>query len=260
MFRTFRGGLRASIMLVAGIGGTAILSHSHTLIDPADVFAAAIFGCTGAITGWRWYASRPIGRRVAWATFFGLLVATGGGATKNLVLWAAGVDVVPGPSWMTNPAYFSAAVIGALVGYALASEGRHTEPRVSNSLTAADIFGAQVFAVTTATDLVARLVPSSLGAIASIILLSALCAVGGGIHRDLWILRTVPYAIRSAYGISAALSASILIACVLGLGWSVPVSQGASLAIGTLIALLLRDFEIDAAVFSRPGGVPSRVK
>lgn len=178
------------------------------LLETADLVATAVFALT-AVWG---LIGRTSGQRRLSRLVFGIAIAlctaNGGGTTRDLLGFLAGAQEHLIPFWVRDPRVLVVTLVGGAVGWWLARRGS-MEGRWADGAELADAWGLGLFAVMGA----GKVVPwvADLGAWGPVIAIAAgtLSAAGGGILRDVLIVDRPAFALRSCYGLAAAMGASV---------------------------------------------------
>lgn len=186
-------------------GGNAGLS----LFCTADLAGVALFAFAGAFEAARWFAAKGYSGilKFALSILAGFATATaGGGIVRDALL--SSVE----PWFLSAPLHVAAAIFAALIGYASHGLARLAD---STALRLLDHAALGVFAAGGASIIGAGVVgvPSHETFVLAFLFAGA-TAAGGGVLRDLILLRRAPVGLTSAYALSAATGGLFHIAAI----------------------------------------------
>ena len=182
-------------------------SDDQLLLFAADLAGVAIFAFLGAHETARITANRfrPVAFHLIFSLFAGLVTATAGGGVVRDVL------MVGSPPWfLSAPLHVVVAVMAALFGYAM-----HRDVGLAKSATfrILDHVSLGVFSACGA-SIALQQTPVEFGAEAYVdaFLFAGATATGGGILRDVLLLRRAPVGLRTTYTFCAAVGGLIYVA------------------------------------------------
>lgn len=193
-----------------------LTAHQHTVILSLDLFGTAVFAITGALRGFR-----------ARLDFLGILVlacavGVGGGMTRDALIGAT-----PVAAFMDSRYIILCALCGAAMFF--------LAPRLDdrwNIIPVLDALGLGVFTAIGAE----KALQHGCGEVA-ITLCGVITAVGGGVLRDLFVMR-IPAVLRSDFYATASLIGGLIFVGLIT--WFPDVSYISRFLIVSLVTLLLR--------------------
>ena len=168
--------------------------------DILELTATVVFAAGGAVAAAVTLQpdSSP-GRRLVLISLAAFLTANGGGTIRDVLS-------LEWPFWLQHPEY---AIIPALISSFAGIATIQASPQIVLAFRVCDHFATGIFAslgVMKAADLVS---PDKPGFMLMALLVGTLTAIGGGVFRDCLILRKVPYALASTYGMCAVMGSLV---------------------------------------------------
>ena len=201
--RTHFDYLRAIMLLATGVLLVGLMDRSGSdsrmldvgyLFDTLDLFATAIFAASAAAVAVQATVGMPFGiRRDLIIISAAFLTANGGGTARDILSmqtifwWNAGVY----------------AVLSIAIGYFAARCSLRCNSATKRLMDVFDNCSAGVFAASGVLQAAVMIPPTETGFLFLAAFMGTVTAIGGGILRDLLLLRRAPIAFTTTYGIAA---------------------------------------------------------
>ena len=191
--------------LTIGIVGAALLLTKSETLEPTDLplteiyaqldlVATIVFAIGGAAVAVAHAGSMPFGPRrdlVFMACAF--LTANGGGTFRDLM---SGAPVFWTQAWIYS-------VLPLLIGYFASKVSMRCSRSSKAQLIIMDNFSAGVFASSGVLKASLMIAPGDVGFVFLAMFMGTVTAAGGGAIRDIFVLKRIPTAVTTTYGIAA---------------------------------------------------------